>query len=119
MDNMILLSRMENVPTPPVTPTPPAVPCPPVPCPPEESVPPTEPEKPTPPVQPERPTPVPPVGPKPECGIDDNPCMPALAMGYVPMQQWRKLYEPEVALSRATLFMELDKPFIGEEVRSK
>ncbi|MBC8546505.1 spore coat associated protein CotJA [Clostridiaceae bacterium NSJ-31] len=45
--------------------------------------------------------------------------MPALAMGYVPMQQWRKLYEPEVALSRATLFMELDKPFIGEEVRSK
>ena len=38
-----------------------------------------------------------------------------LAMAYVPMQKWRKLYEPEVALERGTLFQELDLPFIGEE----
>lgn len=38
-----------------------------------------------------------------------------LAMAYVPMQKWQKLYDPDVALERGTLFLELDKPFIGEE----
>ncbi|MFQ8601001.1 MAG: spore coat associated protein CotJA, partial [Oscillospiraceae bacterium] len=36
-----------------------------------------------------------------------------LAMAYVPMQKWQKLYDPDVALERGTLFLELDKPFIG------
>lgn len=38
-----------------------------------------------------------------------------LAMAYVPMQQWRDIYEPEMAFERATVFQELDKPFLGGE----
>lgn len=38
-----------------------------------------------------------------------------VAMGYVPYQPWGPIYEPDVALSRATLFPDLDKPFIGKE----
>lgn len=38
-----------------------------------------------------------------------------LAIATVPMQQWRKLYTPDVGLERGTIFCELDKPFIGEE----
>lgn len=87
MENMIMLSRMENVPVTPVAPPPPV-------------------NKPIPPV----------LGPTEDICA---PCMPALAMAYVPMQQWRGIYEPDVALSRGTLFSELDKPFIGEEVRFK
>ena len=34
-----------------------------------------------------------------------------LAMAYVPMQKWRNLYDCDVALSRGTLFSELDLPF--------
>ena len=34
----------------------------------------------------------------------------ALAMAYSPKQYWRKLYSPEDALERGTLFAELDKP---------
>lgn len=48
----------------------------------------------------------------------DIPAMPgelSLAMAYVPYQQWEKPYEPEVGLSRGTIFPCLDKPFIGEE----
>lgn len=33
-----------------------------------------------------------------------------LAYSYVPIQRWRMLYEPERALTRGTLFEELDKP---------
>ena len=36
-----------------------------------------------------------------------------LAMAYVPMQKWRNLYDCDVALSRGTLFSELDLPFLG------
>lgn len=39
----------------------------------------------------------------------------SLAMAYVPMQQWRELYDPQLGLDRGTIFAELDKPFIGEE----
>lgn len=39
-----------------------------------------------------------------------------LAMAYTPMQKWRKLYSAEVALSRGTLFEELDKPFMGRKM---
>ncbi len=38
-----------------------------------------------------------------------------LGMAYVPMQRWEKLYDPDIALSRGTLFQALDLPFIGEE----
>lgn len=36
-----------------------------------------------------------------------------LAMSYVPMQRWGDLYSADVALSRGTVFSELDKPFLG------
>ena len=36
-----------------------------------------------------------------------------LAMGYVPVQQWQDLYEPEEALCRGTIFRQLDLPFEG------
>ena len=36
-----------------------------------------------------------------------------LAMAYVPMQRWEKLYEPAAALERGTLFCKLDLPFVG------
>lgn len=39
----------------------------------------------------------------------------ALAMAYVPYQQWEQPYETDVALDRGTIFPCLDKPFIGEE----
>ena len=38
-----------------------------------------------------------------------------LAMAYVPCQCFQKLYDADIALSRGTIFQELDKPFIGEE----
>jgi len=36
-----------------------------------------------------------------------------LAMAYVRKQSWRRIYKPDVALVRGTLFNELDKPFSG------
>lgn len=36
-----------------------------------------------------------------------------LAMAYVPMQKWRKIYSNDVALNRGTIFEELDLPFMG------
>ena len=43
-----------------------------------------------------------------ECyGYNQRP----LAMVYVRNQPWEKIYKPEVALMRGTLFNELDKPF--------
>ncbi len=41
------------------------------------------------------------------------PCDPVVAMAYVPWQQLKDVYEPEVALCRGTLFAELDKPFLA------
>lgn len=38
---------------------------------------------------------------------------PSLAMSYFPYQKWGDLYEPSEALRRATLFVELDKPFLA------
>lgn len=40
------------------------------------------------------------------------PDYPALAMAYVPFQQWEDVYSCEKALSRGTLFPCLDKPFM-------
>ena len=38
-----------------------------------------------------------------------------LAMVYAPLQQFRELYEPDVALERGTMFRELDLPFEGDK----
>ena len=42
------------------------------------------------------------------------PCSP-VGMAYVPIQRWKELYDPELALQRGTMFRQLDFPFIGEE----
>lgn len=42
---------------------------------------------------------------------------PALAMAYVPIQRLNTLYSPETAISRGTLFPELDKPFCGRTIK--
>ena len=43
----------------------------------------------------------------------------SLAMAYVPMQKFQNLYTPEEALANGTLFMELDKPWLGRKARGK
>lgn len=42
------------------------------------------------------------------------PAETPVGMAYVPYQQWKNIYEPDVALERATIFKDLDKPFLGE-----
>lgn len=39
----------------------------------------------------------------------------SLAMAYVPFQDFTDLYDMETGFDRGTIFMGLDKPFIGEE----
>ena len=43
----------------------------------------------------------------------------SLAMVYAPMQEYRMIYDPEIALSIGTIFEELDKPFNCSSCRSK
>lgn len=47
------------------------------------------------------------------------PAAPSLAMVYAPKQAFANLYEPDVALSRGTLFAALDLPFEGRSVTRK
>lgn len=47
------------------------------------------------------------------CDLSDD-C--ALAMAYVPMQKWRKIYSSEIGFCRGTIFEELDKPFTGRNM---
>lgn len=42
-----------------------------------------------------------------------------LAMAYVPWQQWREIYEPGMGFSHATIFRELDKPFLWKGGRCR
>lgn len=51
-----------------------------------------------------------------ECDDTKLSCLP-IAMAYVPMQRFQELYSPETAFRTGTLFKELDKPFLGSEVR--
>ncbi len=44
-----------------------------------------------------------------------NPNLLSLAMGFVPMQEFGTVYEPNLAFNRGTIFPGLDKPFLGEE----
>lgn len=46
------------------------------------------------------------------CGGDPLYGMP-LAMGYVPWQEWGKIYDPAEGLANATIFPELNLPFVG------
>ncbi len=48
-------------------------------------------------------------------GISPLPEEMPVAMAYVPYQQWKEVYEDDVALQRGTIFPCLDKPFLGEE----
>ncbi len=57
-----------------------------------------------------------------QAGIPSLPCdtgeknsllAPSLAMAYVPVQQFRDLYDPDYALQIGTIFRELDLPFYG------
>ncbi len=41
------------------------------------------------------------------------PCDPVVAMAYVPWQQFKEVYEPEVAMQHGTIFAELYKPFLA------
>lgn len=52
-------------------------------------------------------------------GVGFNPAVVdglPLAMAYVPRQKWRNAYSPEEALSRGTMFAELDLPFYPPRV---
>lgn len=42
---------------------------------------------------------------------------PSLAMMYPPIQKFRLLYDSSAALSRGTIFRELDKPFTARAVQ--
>ena len=44
-------------------------------------------------------------------GLDSHP----LARVYSPLQHFRDIYDPEIALGRGTLFAELDLPFEGDK----
>ncbi len=45
--------------------------------------------------------------------MDMFPSQVSLAMMYVPVQRWEKLYSDEEALERGTMFQALDLPFLG------
>lgn len=94
-----------NMPAP--TPAPPTqqMPMPPV----ENNMPASMPARPAQPVVPPAQEAPPPPPVSEQCGF----CI-TLAMSYVPMQKWQKLYEPEDGFSRGTIFEELDLPFIGK-----
>lgn len=42
------------------------------------------------------------------------PSQTPVGMCYVPMEEWREIYDNEKGLERGTIFKELDKPFTGE-----
>lgn len=42
-------------------------------------------------------------------------CSQVLAMAYVPIQSWGDLYDESLALTKGTLFPDLDKPFTGRK----
>lgn len=79
-------------------------------------LPPLQPNQPLPPIQPRmgdgagtlRPSGYQP--PRTACTIET--ANKPIAMAYVPWQQWRQTYPMEQALSRGTIFPELDLPFV-------
>ena len=53
---------------------------------------------------------------QPTCDLSVTDGLP-VGMTYAPMQVFRKLYSPDEALQRGTLFCELDLPFQGGKKR--
>lgn len=55
------------------------------------------------------------------CGCDNNDVLDdcinnfPLAMAYVPMQKWRKVFDACTGLQHGTIFEELVKPWYGEK----
>lgn len=51
-----------------------------------------------------------------KCGMEDS-CLEKnyeVAMAYVPWQSFGALYEPEKSLDVGTIFVEMNKPFLGK-----
>lgn len=40
----------------------------------------------------------------------------SIGMTYVPMQEWRKIYQPDEGFHKGTIFAELDLPFLGRRM---
>lgn len=57
--------------------------------------------------------------PCPQGHPDDSMRSFALAMAYVPWQQWNQTYELKKALCVGTIFPELDKQFYGKRGNCK
>lgn len=55
------------------------------------------------------------------CGTncDTSTCNLPLAIASVPMQKFRKLYQPDYGWRRGTIFSELDLPFKGKSEESE
>lgn len=52
---------------------------------------------------------------KEECHMHDNSEWP-IGMTYVPLQEWRKIYQPDEGFHKGTIFAELDLPFLGRRM---
>lgn len=50
--------------------------------------------------------------PQSTCRVYPHPKI-ALAMAYVPFQEFKELYNSEVGFDRGTVFKQLDQPFLG------
>lgn len=53
------------------------------------------------------------VGGRNSWGLESYP----LASMFAPLQEWRSIYEPDLGMSRGTIFKELDLPFVCGERR--
>ncbi len=58
-------------------------------------------------------------GEAPTAPAQNNASNKSLAMVYAPKQEFRMIYDPEVALINGTIFEELDKPFNRASCRGK
>ena len=56
--------------------------------------------------------------PRDNCSSQECEYWP-IAMGYVPWQNLKKVYEPAQALRAGTLFPELEKPFMARDMARK
>ena len=54
-------------------------------------------------------------GRKEDCHMHENSRWP-IGMTYVPLQEWRKIYQPDEGFHKGTIFAELDLPFLGRRM---
>lgn len=52
---------------------------------------------------------------KEDCYMYGNGEWP-IGMTYVPMQEWKKIYQPDEGFHKGTIFAELDLPFLGRRM---